>query len=156
MVTWIAALQHGATEADLALLYDAVTPIITKLMGREALYEWSLQQLVQAVLKRSAPSDYESYVRGLVASGRIKPPTFYTYYKVKKGDILGRVAKKFDVSVRDIQKANGLRSTTIMAGKTYRIPRKGHVMQPGAIRIPPRRLPPATSGASRVAAPDAR
>ena len=71
MVTWIAALQHGATEADLALLYDAVTPIITKLMGREALYEWSLQQLVQAVLKRSAPSDYESYVRGLVASGRI-------------------------------------------------------------------------------------
>ncbi|MEQ9319403.1 MAG: penicillin-insensitive murein endopeptidase, partial [Polyangiaceae bacterium] len=61
----------------------------------------------------------------LVASGRIKPPTFYTYYKVKKGDILGRVAKKFDVSVRDIQKANGLRSTTIMAGKTYRIPRKG-------------------------------
>ena len=33
MVTWIAALQHGATEAALALLYDAVTPIITKLMG---------------------------------------------------------------------------------------------------------------------------
>ncbi|HHH28243.1 MAG TPA: LysM peptidoglycan-binding domain-containing protein, partial [Polyangiaceae bacterium] len=92
----------------------------------------------------------------LVASGRIKPPTFYTYYKVKKGDILGRVAKKFDVSVRDIQKANGLRSTTIMAGKTYRIPRKGHVMQPGKIRIPPRRLPPSTSAATQVAAPDSR
>jgi len=92
----------------------------------------------------------------LVASGRIKPPTYYTYYKVKKGDILGRVAKKFNVSVRDIQKANGLRSATILAGKSYRIPRKGQVRQPGKIQIPPRRLPPAGSGAKRVAAPDAR
>lgn len=133
-------------------------------------FEWNSKS-VWPIVRHSPGHDTHIHVRfynpvaqemgrraygSLVASGRIKPPTFYTYYKVKKGDILGRVAKKFDVSVHEIQKANGLRSTTIMAGKTYRIPRKGHVMQPGQIRIPPRRLPPSTSGASRVAAPDAR
>ncbi|MCA9619955.1 MAG: penicillin-insensitive murein endopeptidase [Myxococcales bacterium] len=90
----------------------------------------------------------------LVSSGRIKPPTFYTSYKAQKGDILGRVAKRFNVSVADIQKANGLRSTKIVAGRVYRIPRKGQVNQPGRVVIPKRRLPPLGSGSHEVAAPN--
>jgi hypothetical protein len=48
--TWIAALRHGATESDLDVLLSAVQPIIDQLMGRHALYEWTLLQLRQACL----------------------------------------------------------------------------------------------------------
>ena len=48
--TWIAALRHGAAESDLDTLLSAVQPIIDQLMGRHALYEWTLLQLRQACL----------------------------------------------------------------------------------------------------------
>lgn len=36
-----------------------------------------------------------------------------TIYKVRRGDTLGQIAERFDVSVRDIQNWNGIRGTTI-------------------------------------------
>ena len=36
-----------------------------------------------------------------------------TIYKVRRGDTLGQIAERFDVSVRDIQSWNGIRGTTI-------------------------------------------
>ena len=77
----------------------------------------------------------------LVNAGVIKPHIYYTHYKAQKGDILGRIAKRFDCSVDEIVKANKIRGTTILAGKTYRIPREGNVHQLGRVQIPPRRLP---------------
>ena len=36
-----------------------------------------------------------------------------TIYKVRRGDTLGQIAERFDVSIRDIQSWNGVRGTTI-------------------------------------------
>lgn len=87
----------------------------------------------------------------LVDAGRIKPHVYYTRYTARKGDILGRLAKRFGTTVKAIQKANGLRSTRILKGRTYLIPRRGQVEAPGRMVIPPRRLPPGVSGKDGVA-----
>ena len=43
-------------------------------------------------------------------------------YVVQKGDILGRIAKKFSVKVADLKKANGLTSDKIVVGQKLVIP----------------------------------
>lgn len=42
-------------------------------------------------------------------------------YKVKKGDVLGKIASKYHVTVKNIQKWNNLKSTTIRVGQTLYI-----------------------------------
>ncbi|MBR2451100.1 MAG: transglycosylase SLT domain-containing protein [Paludibacteraceae bacterium] len=44
-----------------------------------------------------------------------------TYYKIKSGDTLGGLAKKFRVSVKQLKTWNGLTSDNIRAGKTLKI-----------------------------------
>ncbi len=92
----------------------------------------------------------------LVAQDRIKPHTYFTRYRARKGDMLGRLANRFGCTVKAIQRANRLRSTRIRAGRTYLIPRKGKVAAPPKVIIPQRRLPPPAAGTRRhsVAAPD--
>jgi membrane-bound lytic murein transglycosylase D len=44
-----------------------------------------------------------------------------TYYKIKEGDTLGGIAKKFRVSVKQLKAWNNLTSDIIRAGKTLKI-----------------------------------
>ncbi|MCQ2310718.1 MAG: transglycosylase SLT domain-containing protein [Paludibacteraceae bacterium] len=44
-----------------------------------------------------------------------------TYYKVKKGDTLSGIGKKFHVSVKQLKAWNGLKSDNLSIGKTLRI-----------------------------------
>ena len=44
-----------------------------------------------------------------------------TYYKIKNGDTLGGIAKKFHCSVSQIKSWNGLKSDNIRAGSTLKI-----------------------------------
>jgi penicillin-insensitive murein endopeptidase len=79
----------------------------------------------------------------LVKHKKISPPTYYVRYKVKRGDTLSRIAKRYRTSIKALKRANGLRSTRIYANRTYKIPRKGGVRQATKpIVIPARRLPP--------------
>jgi penicillin-insensitive murein endopeptidase len=87
----------------------------------------------------------------LIALAMIKPRVFYTHYKAKKGDSLGRIARRYKTTVKAIQKANKLRSTKIFAKKVYRIPREGGVRSPLELKLPPRRLPPPRPAASSAA-----
>ncbi len=75
---------------------------------------------------------------------KISPPTRYLRYKVRNGDTLGRLARKFKTSVKAIKRANRLRSSRIYARRTYKIPQRGGVGSPSkrALVIPARRLPP--------------
>ena len=43
------------------------------------------------------------------------------YYKIRQGDTLGSIAKKFHVTVSQLQKWNGLTSTNIYTGKNLRV-----------------------------------
>lgn len=43
-------------------------------------------------------------------------------YKVKTGDTLWALARKYDTTVEAIQEANGMSGTTIYVGETIEIP----------------------------------
>lgn len=86
----------------------------------------------------------------LVKHHLIHPPTYYVTYKVKKGETLVAIARRFHTTVRAIRRANGLRSTLIEARKEYRIPCRGGVVATGPLVLPPRRLPPSEPLAERA------
>ncbi len=48
------------------------------------------------------------------------------YYRIRQGDNLGKIASKYGVSVSEIQRWNGLRSSRIYAGKTLVIYPRGY------------------------------
>jgi len=78
----------------------------------------------------------------LVAHHLIRPPVYTITHVAKRGDTLGRLARKFGTTVAAIRRANGLRGTVIIAGRSYRIPQHGRAYFTPRLRIPPRRLPP--------------
>ena len=81
--------------------------------------------------------------RMLIAQKHIEPPTYFVQHKVRRGDTLLRIARAYKTKVDAIKRANRLRSNRIVAGRSYRIPRRGGVNQPrGPLVIPARRLPP--------------
>jgi membrane-bound lytic murein transglycosylase D len=43
------------------------------------------------------------------------------YYRVNRGDTLARIASRYDVSVQDIRRWNGLTQSTVVAGQSLRI-----------------------------------
>jgi LysM repeat protein len=55
---------------------------------------------------------------------RPKPAAKPTYVKVKSGDTLYGLSKRYGVSVASIKSANGLKSDTIVDGKSLKIPKK--------------------------------
>lgn len=83
----------------------------------------------------------------MLAMGKIQPPTYYVYHRVKRGETLGHLARRYGTSVAAIKQANGLRSNVIRAGRSYRISRRGGVAKsPRPLVLPARHLPPSTPG----------
>ncbi len=78
----------------------------------------------------------------LVDLGMVKPPTHHVLHKVKKGETLIKLAKRYGTTVRAIKRANRLRGNVIFARKTYKIPQKGPRSGLAKVIIPPRRVPP--------------
>jgi murein endopeptidase len=80
----------------------------------------------------------------LVAHGLVPPVQDYVRYKAKKGDTLGKLAKRFGTTVQAIKQANRLKKSLIREKQVYLIPVKNS--RPSAplarVTIPPRRLPP--------------
>ncbi len=82
----------------------------------------------------------------------VEPPQVFVWYRARQGDTLGKLARRYGTTVQAIQRANGLRSTVIIAKKSYRIPQPGaRAPQPGPISIPERRLPPPGTPAAQAA-----
>lgn len=53
------------------------------------------------------------------------PPPLFVYHRVKKGDTLSRIAKKYRTSVQAISRANNInKKHTIIAGKILKVPGK--------------------------------
>jgi peptidoglycan endopeptidase LytE len=59
---------------------------------------------------------------GRVASAGVERSSS-SVYRVRSGDTLYDIARKFNVSVRDLQRANGLRGSRIYPGDVLQIPR---------------------------------
>lgn len=87
----------------------------------------------------------------LVREEKFRPPPVFLRHRVRRGETLGRLAKKYRVSIESIKRANGLTSSLIRAKKTYLIPTGRRAIQAGKkpLMFPARRLP---AGAASSAA----
>ena len=70
------------------------------------------------------PSDFEKQISSLPAPENVAVEN----YKVKRGDTLSRVAKRFSIAPSELKRLNGLKSSTLKAGATLVIsqPRTGN------------------------------
>jgi penicillin-insensitive murein endopeptidase len=76
----------------------------------------------------------------LVETGAAPPPM--VRHRVRPGETLGSLARRYGTSVSAIRSANGLRSSRLRAGRSYTIPIRRTPPDSGPVVVPPRRLPP--------------
>jgi len=72
----------------------------------------------------------------------VEPPSYTISHKVKKGETLGKLAKRYGTTIPVLKRVNGLKSSLIRAGRVYKIPRKGNAPPPPPAALLPRLLPP--------------
>lgn len=79
----------------------------------------------------------------LVQHKKLLPMRYNIAHKVKKGETLSGIAKKYGTTVAALMRANGLKKSVIKADKTYVVPRSGPAAPPAVpLEVPPRRIPP--------------
>jgi penicillin-insensitive murein endopeptidase len=76
----------------------------------------------------------------LVEAGVVPPPT--VKHRVRRGETLGHLARRYGTSVSAIRAANRLRGSRLRAGRSYVIPVRRIPPDPGPFAPPARRLPP--------------
>ncbi len=76
----------------------------------------------------------------LVETGAAPPPT--VKHRVRPGETLGGLARRYGTSASAIRAANGLRGTQLRAGRSYTIPIRRVPPDEGPLVVPPRRVPP--------------
>jgi LysM repeat protein len=67
-------------------------------------------------------------------------------HRIRSGDTLGAIARKYGSTVAMIQKANGMRNSFLKLGRTISVPMRGPCTmcpQPPPFVVPSRRMPPA-------------
>lgn len=85
-----------------------------------------LQRNRMAILDSSAISEAER----IAYEEKIKPPRIY--YRVRRGDYLGKIASRYHVSVSDLKRWNSIRGTTIHSGQKLVIYRKRQTIAPSS------------------------
>ncbi len=89
----------------------------------------------------------------LVERGIVPPVQNYVQHMVKKGETLGKIAKKYGVSVAAIKRANRLKKSLIREKHPVLIPiaHPRPAPPPQRLAFPPRRLPPSEPDARAAA-----
>jgi len=77
----------------------------------------------------------------------VDPPVYTVRHVVRPGQTMGQLATRYGTSVRAIKAANGLSSTFLRAGRSYRIPVKAAAPPSTPVVVPFRLLPPTTPAA---------
>jgi penicillin-insensitive murein endopeptidase len=80
----------------------------------------------------------------------IEPPSYFITHLVKRGETLGKIAKRYGTTIPALKKINGLKNSLIRAGRVYKIPRKGNAPPPPPMARLPRLLPPTNPKAPAV------
>lgn len=76
----------------------------------------------------------------------LQPDQNFTMHRIRRGDTLGHIARRYGSSVAAIRKANRMRSTLLSLGRTLLVPLRKPCTRcplPPPVIVPPRRLPPA-------------
>ena len=132
------AVSHGEDRAWVDQLFDgggSLPPLIRHAKGHAThIHVRFYNPLAQETGRRA----YELLLKRRI----IQPPSVYVHHKVKEGETLGALAKKYGVTSKAIQAANGMKSTLIRASSDCKIPQKGGVKACPKVVIPLRRTPP--------------
>jgi hypothetical protein len=80
----------------------------------------------------------------LVQLNIIDPPVFTVRHVVRSGQTMGYLAARYGTSVSAIKQANGLATTQLRAGRSYRIPLRAAAPPTAPLIMPLRMLPPRT------------
>jgi len=80
----------------------------------------------------------------LVQLGLMNPPTVSVRHLVRRGETIGHLATRYGVSSDAIQRANGLRSPQLRAGRSYRIPVRRALPAFEPVVVPRRPMPSVT------------
>jgi peptidoglycan endopeptidase LytF len=75
----------------------------------------------------SQPDSLATTAPAIPVAVQEKPASTLVEVKVKKGDVLEKIAKRNGVSVEDLMKANQLSSTRLKIGQVLKVPAKGAV-----------------------------
>jgi murein endopeptidase len=89
----------------------------------------------------------------LVETGVAPPPTMK--HRVRSGETLGHLARRYGTSVSAIRAANGIRGSFLRAGRSYVIPVRKVPPDAGPVVVPARRLPPDLASPGRRPVPQA-
>jgi membrane-bound lytic murein transglycosylase D len=110
-----AAVLAGITRDDIFALNPAFNRMTTPPKGphRLLLPVDRVQPFQQALLTDDGSAR--------VAAAALEPPP-PTRHRVRRGETLSSIARRYDVTVTDIRQVNGLRNSTIHAGETLVIP----------------------------------
>jgi LysM repeat protein len=111
--------------------------VVRHVVGHRTHYHVRFYNLVAQELGRRAHPT-------LVQLKIMKPPVYTVAHVVRSGQTLGHLAARYGTSVRAIMQANGLSSTLIRAGRTYRIPMRTPAPPQEPLVIPHRLLPSQT------------
>ena len=101
--------------AELAQSVEGVTSVSNRVtVGRGAVAD--LSELPPAPEDTAATADSEA-----VPAEEPAPEPEKVYHTVRRGDVLGAIARRYGVSVRQVQQLNGLRGTNIRIGQRLRV-----------------------------------
>jgi len=87
----------------------------------------------------------------LVETGAAPPPM--VKHRVRPGETLGGLARRYGTSASAIRAANGLRGTRLRAGRSYTIPIRRVPTDDGPVVVPARRVPPPLMTTASAAEP---
>lgn len=142
---WRYAREHGEDPAWVDSIFQgksSARPIVRHAPGHAThLHIRFFNPQAQETARRAHPA--------LVAEGIVPPLVRFVVHHAKRGDTLGKIAKKYSVSVLAIREANGLHSNRIREQRDYRIPLRSEtkIALAPELRFPPRRLPPTPANA---------
>jgi membrane-bound lytic murein transglycosylase D len=130
-------IEPAGTQLGDTKFIEIPSPVSLKQVAKTAAVSYAqLQKINPELIRDFTPFNKKYYsirvpknvdASSLEALKRLPPSDryFVGWYRVKRGDSLYSIARKFNTSVRKIKRANKLRSNLIRPGKRLLIPRGG-------------------------------
>jgi LysM repeat protein len=130
------ALENGENRDWLDSLFRA---------GKDSLLQHARRHADHFHIRFHNPRAQELGRRLQPLMGKVRPEENFAMHRVRRGDTLGAIARKYHSTVALIMKANHLRRTALSIGQGLMVPVRGPCVQcpvAPAVVVPPRRLPP--------------
>lgn len=124
VVLFTSALKNK--QADLVIQHSDPAPVIEQKIETASLVKDDLELAIErAKLQEQATEAVPQAPQEVAASVSVSPiaqePSFIEV-SVKQGDFLAKIAKRYQVNVEDIMRANALKNTNLKIGQVLKIP----------------------------------